>query len=69
MKCPLCDLSYKLTWNEYFKDFLGYHTCPECKNRFRLRYSVSYIILAFFSVMIADIPPLGLMADCLSIIL
>ena len=57
MKCPSCNHAYRLTWAEYFKEPRGHHTCPECHERFRLRYSVRYLVLTTLGCVVGAIPP------------
>jgi len=45
MKCPHCQHVQKLTMRAYYRSPRGRHVCVSCTQRFKLRWSFSYVAL------------------------
>jgi len=57
MKCPDCKHEFRLTVREYLREPGGRHNCPACGTRFRLKYSVSYVVLLIMAEIITAAVP------------
>ena len=62
MICPHCNHRYRLSWSDYFRHPLSRHSCPQCKSRFKLQRSLTYILLLLGAfIVLASLPCLIVM--------
>ena len=57
MRCPRCQHEYRLTLREYFRRSWAGYRCPACGTGFRLKLTVSYLLLLALACIIAAAVP------------
>ena len=57
MKCPGCNHEFKLTVREYLREPGGRHNCPACGMRFKILWTLSYIVILVLAVLFLAVGP------------